>query len=218
MRCGDRRGPHRRRSGRLGHRRIVRLVGVGHGRRLGAAADLHGVGAIILFGKVDQLAVVRLAQELLNLGGLHRLLVALDLGHGLTQFLRAHRAGLSAQPADRLLDQAERAVEREPTTGGRCSGRLLRLAFLSAASATPSPTAALALLAWPNGHFVARGLGRGAGNARSEGNLVLPVVELGEVNETLVRHLHHELREAREPDVLLVERGIDLLHHLLEPV
>src|SRR5207249_8899714 len=61
-------------------------------RRLGSGrgiAQLHGIGAVVLLGEVDQLPVVRLAQQLLHLGWLDRLLVALDLGHGRAELLRA---------------------------------------------------------------------------------------------------------------------------------
>src|SRR5438094_1428705 len=100
---------------------------------------------------------MRLPQELLDLPGLDRLVVTLDLRHGLADFLGARRAGLTAQLADRLLDETERAVEREPTAprlarrgrgrhGARGSlahglGRLLPAAPPSTPAA-PSPTPA----------------------------------------------------------------------------
>jgi len=154
---------------------------------------------------------VRLAQQLLHLGRLDRLLVALDLGHGLAELLRAHRAGLSAQSTDSLFDEAESAVEGEGAAallpGGRESGRRVRhgmlfapLAFVTApptAAAATTAFAALALaLAWSvEGHHD-RGLRRGSGHARAPPDLVLAVVELGEGDETLVGRFYHELREA----------------------
>src|SRR5207247_1206360 len=61
-------------------------------------------------------------------------------------------------------------------------------------------------------------LGGGPGHAGTQRDLVLAVVELGEMDQALVGRFDHELREAREPDVLLVERRVDLLHHLLQAV
>src|SRR5207244_2117013 len=74
----------------------------------------------------------------------------------------------------------------------------------------------LALVRW--GAEYAGGLRRSAGDTRAERDLVLPVVQLVEVDESFVGRLYHELREAREPCVLLVERGVDLLHNLLQAV
>src|SRR5439155_1447011 len=80
-----------------------------------------------------------------------RLLVALDLGRGRAELLRAHRAGLSPQPADRLLDEAKRTIEREGAAASRCShpgrGRqLLRNPLLAgfAPFLGPAPTPAAA--------------------------------------------------------------------------
>src|SRR5205807_1887545 len=101
-------GPHRRRRRRVGHGRIERFVGFGH-----RVADLDRVGAVIVLGEVDQLTVVRLAQQLLHLGRLDGLGIALDLGHGFAELFGAHRAGFAAQAADRLLDHAEGTVQRE---------------------------------------------------------------------------------------------------------
>src|SRR6266700_7169831 len=96
---------------------------------------------------------------------------------------------------------------------------------LALVTAGPAPTAAAATtafaalaLAWSVERRHARGLRRGSGHARAQPDLVLAVVELREGDEALVRRLYHELREAREPQILLVERRIDLLHDLLQAV
>src|SRR5205807_4226076 len=96
--------------------------------------------------QVDQLPVVRLAQQLLYLSRLDRRFVPLDLRHRLAELLRAHRAGLPAQPTDGLLDEAERAVQGKraaaPFPGGREGGRLVRRDRLCArlTLVTPPPT------------------------------------------------------------------------------
>ena len=54
--------------------------------------------------------------------------------------------------------------------------------------------------------------------ARARGHLVLPVVQLGDLHHAPLARLDHELAEAVEPGVALVEVGVDLLHHLLEAV
>src|SRR5215218_2057883 len=54
--------------------------------------------------------------------------------------------------------------------------------------------------------------------ARAGGDLVLPVVQLGDQDDAPVAGFDDELAEAVEPGVALVEVGIDLLHDLLEPV
>src|SRR5204863_8508104 len=112
--------------------------------------------------------------------------------------------------------------------GGREGGRLVRqgvrlaplapLALVTAAPTAASATTTFAALAWSVERRHARRLRRGSGHARAQPDLVLAVVELVEGNEALVRRLHHELREAREPQILLVERRIDLLHDLLQAV
>jgi len=199
---------------------IERLVGIGHGGGLGPrrvwrrrrVPQLHGVRSVVLFGEVDQLAIVRLAQQLLHLSRLDRLFVALDLGHGLAELLRAHRAGLPAQATDGLFDEAEGAIEREGAAalfpGGREGGRLLRrggrVLLAGLALVTPAPSAAAAAttafaaltLAWPVEGRHARRLGRGSGHARTQPDLVLAVIELGEGDEALVGRLDHELGEA----------------------
>src|SRR4029078_11209489 len=44
----------------------------------------------------------------------------------------------------------------------------------------------------------------------------LPVLELGKREQSTLRRFRDEPRELRHAEVLLVERAIDLLHHLLE--
>src|SRR5207249_2897631 len=171
--------------------------------------QLHGVRSVVLFRQVDQLPVVRLAQQLLYLSRLDRRFVPLDLRHRLAELLRAHRAGLPAQPTDGLLDEAERAVQGKraaaPFPGGREGGRLVRRDRLCArlTLVTPPPTpppaatafAALAL-AWSVEGRQARRLRCRSGHARTQPDLVLAVIELGEGDEALVRRLDHEFREA----------------------
>src|SRR5205814_2415855 len=116
-------------------------------------AHIHALRPIRRLDAVDHLPLVRPAQHFLHLARLARLLVALDLRHGLTELLRAHRAGLPAQPADGLLDQAKGAVEGEGAAalfaGGREGGRLVRHGVLLAplaplALVTAAPAAASA--------------------------------------------------------------------------
>src|SRR5205814_8198827 len=145
---------------------------VGFGDRV---ADLDRVGAVIVLGEVDQLTVVRLAQQLLHLGRLDGLGIALDLGHGFAELFGAHRAGIAAQAADRLLDHAEGAVQRERTAAllrsdFRCglvrrhglwaSGLLVAAPPSATAASAPAPAAAFAALAPPI-RSIRRG-GRGA--------------------------------------------------------
>src|SRR6185295_6351066 len=54
--------------------------------------------------------------------------------------------------------------------------------------------------------------------ARARGDFILPVIQLGDQDHAPMARLDDELAEAVEPGVALVEVGIDLLHHLLEPV
>src|SRR4029077_20571338 len=158
------------------------------------------------------------------LSRLDRLFVPFDLGHRLAELLRAHRAGLPAQPTDGLLDEAERAVQGKCATalfpGRREGGRLVRRDRLFApfalvpppptpptpASApcalvtpppTPTPAAtAFAALAWRVEGRQARRLRCRSGHARAQPDLVLAVIELGEGDEALVGRLDHELGEA----------------------
>src|SRR5450759_1850097 len=63
----------------------------------------------------------------------------------------------------------------------------------------------------------------GAARGQSAGStwqtdLELPVFELGESEQTTVRGLCHKARELGHAEVLLVERTVDLLHHLFESV
>ncbi len=85
------------------------------------------------------------------------------------------------------------------------------------AAAATTAFAALALAGPVEGRH-ARRLRGGSRHARTQSDLVLAVVELGEGDEPLVGRLYHELREAGEPQILLVERRIDLLHDLLQAV
>src|SRR6266571_625473 len=78
----------------------------------------------------------------------------------------------------------------------------------SAAAPAAAPAAAFGALACPIWCGNPRRLRRGARDPGAEGDLVLAVVELGEVDQALVSRLDHEFREARESHVLLVERGI----------
>src|SRR5690242_1413954 len=149
---------------------------------------------------------MRLTQQFLYLSRLDRFLVPLDLGHCLAELLRAHGAGLPAQPTDGLLDEAERAVQgkRAPALfpGGRQDGRLVRRdrLFAPLALVTPPPTpttaaTAFAALAWSVEGRQARGLRCRSGHARAQPDLVLAVIELGEGDEALVGRLDHELGE-----------------------
>src|SRR5947207_507898 len=89
---------------------------------------------------------VALARQPCSLTRLARRFVPLDLRHRLAELLRAHRAGLPAQPTDGLLDEAERAVQGKraaaPFPGGREGGRLVRRDRLCArlTLVTPPPT------------------------------------------------------------------------------
>src|SRR5438309_580850 len=113
-RCGGRgrRGRRRGGVGRLGRLGGRILVCVRGGRLAGA--QLHGVRAVFLLREVDDLRVVRLAEQLREPLGFerHRRL-ALQLDHRIAQFLRAHRL-LAAQAAQRLFDQAEALAQGEP--------------------------------------------------------------------------------------------------------
>src|SRR5207247_4513357 len=133
-----------------------------------------------------------LAQQLGEALRVERLGVgAVELDHRVTQRVRAHGLVAPAQPGQRLFEQAERVAEREPS--GTPAAALVMPAARSA-----GPLLALTRR-WGTGD---RRLRCGAGHARPERDLVLAVVELGEVDQALVSRLDHELREAREPDVL----------------
>ncbi len=178
---------------------------------------------------------MRLAQQLLHLGRLDRLLVAFDFGHGLAELLRAYRAGFAAQAADGLFNEAKGAIEREGAAalfGGGWEGRRLLgrwdgvlVASLALVPASPTPTTATATaaftaltFAWPFEGPKPRGLSRRAGDAGTQPDLVLAIIEFGQGDEAFVGRLYHELGEAGEPQILLVECGIDLLHDLLQAV
>src|SRR5207245_9434721 len=118
-------GIRRRRRRRLGLGRLVLLLADGHeggrrgerwrtggGGRRRFAAQLHLVAAVLLLRQVDDLAVVGLAQHLLELGGLERLALALlQRVDSFAQLLGADRAFLPAEAAERLFDERDRAVE-----------------------------------------------------------------------------------------------------------
>src|SRR5207245_7624923 len=132
-------------------------------------AQLHPVPAVLLLRQVDDLAVVGLAQQLLELGGLDRLALALlQLVDRLAQLLGADRALLPAEAAERLFDQAEGAVEgtASPPTPAPPAPR-----------PPPAPAAAAAALptrpplgrGGAGGSRAARRLARGAGAPRPQG-------------------------------------------------
>src|SRR5205807_53700 len=105
-------------------------------RRGGISPQLDGVAAVVLFREIDELAVVRLAQQLLQLGGLERLIAGLQLVHRLMQLLRGNGALLSPESSEGLADKTERAVHRERTLA---LGRLPVFALASRATAPASP-------------------------------------------------------------------------------
>src|SRR2546426_7120909 len=116
---------------------------------------------------------MRLAQQLGEALRVERLGVgAVELDHSVTQRVRAHGLVAPAEPGQRLFKQAERVAEREPCgTPG-------------AALVMPAARSARSILAlarrWGTGDG---GLRCGAGHARPERDLVLAVVELGEVDQ-----------------------------------
>src|SRR5207244_6482951 len=152
------------------------------------------------------------AQELLDLSRLDRLVIALDLRHRLANFLGADRPSIAAELTDRLLDEAEGAIQ------GESAASLLTRGCRSLGCATASTASAALAVPRPIDGASNRRLRRGTRHTGAEGDLVLPVVQLGESDQAPVGRLDHELREAREPSVLFVEGGIDLLHHLLQAV
>src|SRR5207244_1171457 len=81
----------------------------------------------------------------------------------------------------------------------------------AAPAPTPAPARALAIARALHG-AEERWLRRGTRHTGTQGDLVLPVVQLGEIDEAPVGRLDHELREPREPRVLFVEVRVDLLH------
>src|SRR6202165_5946266 len=86
---------------------------------------------------------------------------------------------------------------------------------------TPPPAPPLALAPRPRragGNRTERWRRRCAFDLRAEGYFVLTVVEAGQRDEPAVGRFDHELAEAREASVLLVEVRVDLLHHLLQAV
>src|SRR5438445_8154873 len=204
--------PHRRRGRRRRHRRIVRLVEVARrdrlgGRRAGGGrgrerrgrtllAELHGVGAVVLLREVDDLGVVRLSQQLgeaLRVEWLRR--GALELDHGVPQLVSADRLLAAAQPREGLLEETVRLADREPPAPAPSPARCAP----GAAVFGPTARSTGPLLA---GRFGTEpgGLRRGAGHTGPEPDLVLPVVELGEADESLVRRLDHEPRAAPKPE------------------
>jgi len=145
-----------------------------------------------------------------------------------------------AQPlgADgRIDDRGLRGGLRRPR-GGRCirrrglgrRGLPRRLRCLTgplAIAVTPATTAAAAPTTTPTLTLFSR-LARGgtlsalrrsrARLRRRRPDLELPVLELHHVEEPLLGRLEAEARELRHPEVLLVERRVDLDHHLLQAV
>src|SRR5206468_2060150 len=225
---------------------------------------LHLVRPVALLRQVDDLGVVRLAQQLGEPLDLERLcFTALELDHRLSQLVGAHGLVTATQARQRLFEQTERLTQREATASTPC-GSPAAPAFVAPSPPPPSSPhrpprpplprrgprrpprarpapppraapAAPALLPPPpppssSPRRLARlllarlgprrppRLGGGPGHAGTQRDLVLAVVELGEMDQALVGRFDHELREAREPDVLLVERRVDLLHHLLQAV
>src|SRR6266508_2998712 len=130
---------------------------------------------------------MRRAQQLLYLSGLEWGRVGLDLGHRVAQLFGAHGPLVSADPPDRLLQQAERVAERESALAldrrGGGGGLHRRRAFLAAPSApTPAATATAFPFARPldDGRAGAqRRLRQRADHLRAERDFVLAVVEPG---------------------------------------
>src|SRR5205823_5160580 len=140
-------------------------------------ADFDRVGAIVLLGEIDQFTVVRLAQELLHLGRLDGLGVALDLGHGFAQLFGAPRTGVTPRASQSLLDDSSGARDGAAALfrSGPVRRRGLHASFLlaaappspsrSAAAPAAAPAAAFRALASPIRYGHARWLGRGARDA-----------------------------------------------------
>ncbi len=212
---GGGREPFARLQGRLrlGLARLLgrrRHRGRRRGRRRRLTAQFHLIGAVGFLGEVDDLGVMRLAQQLREALRLKRLrLPPFELNHRFAQRFGGHGRVAAAQAGERLAQQAECLTQREATRPAA-----------PAVFATPTAAARVAgpLLARRLHRTTTDRLRRGPGDPRTEGDLVLAVVQLGEVDEALVGGFHHKLGEAREPNVLLVERGVDLLHHLFQPV
>src|SRR5437773_8338717 len=149
------------------------------------------------------------------------------LRHRLFFFLRSRL--VVRTHTDGLLDQPERATEREPGLRGRrfrllgrgrLSGSWWRF-FTVASAASPTPAASPSPAAGFLGLFAHRGERRRRRRAldlRAEGDFVLPVVESGQRDKSTTGGFDHELAEPREPGILLVEVRVDLLHHLLQAV
>src|SRR5438552_1218005 len=98
----------------------------------------------------------------------------------------------------------ENTLRRPSRAGGRAGGSSVATGSARASrSSRPPPTpppaatafAALAL-AWSVEGRQARRLRCRSGHARTQPDLVLAVIELGEGDEALVRRLDHEFREA----------------------
>ena len=153
------------------------------GRLLGARSQAHRVPAVLFLGQVHELAIVRLAQQLVHLRGRHRL-VTLDLRHSVPHLIGADGVVGPAEALQRLFDQPE--PPRESAAAGR--RRLfdgLRTRFGPRLRAFPaparSPPAALAPVTGggPLDHS-ALGLRPSAGDIRAQGDLELAVVSFGE--------------------------------------
>src|SRR5206468_1488820 len=136
------------RGGRLGHGGIQRLVGVAHGRGLGCGsghrggrllAELHLVRPVALLRQVDDLGVVRLAQQLGEPFDLERLcFAALELDHRLPQLVGAHGLVTATQARQRLFEQTERLTQREATASTPC-GSPAAPAFVAPSPPPPPP-------------------------------------------------------------------------------
>src|SRR5207249_2423585 len=181
------------RGGRLGHGGIQRLVGVAHGRGLGCGsghrggrllAELHLVRPVALLRQVDDLGVVRLAQQLGEPLDLERLcFTALELDHRLPQLVGAHGLVTATQARQRLFEQTERPTPREappPTPRGSPAAP----AFVAPSPPPSSSPRRLArLLLARLGPRRPPRLGGGPGHAGTQRDLVLAVVELGEMDQ-----------------------------------
>src|SRR5205823_6780922 len=117
------------------------------------------------------------------------------LDHGVTQLVGADGLFAAAQSRESLLQEAVRLTEREPSPSPSPSpfGALARRTAPRASVLRPPAraTAVRTVFALARRFDVREsGLRRGAGDARPQRDLVLPVVQLGEVDETLVGRLH----------------------------
>jgi hypothetical protein len=137
---------------------------------------------------------------------------------------------LGARRGRGLLARREVEFERFTSSGdrkfggrsGRCTRRALAalLAVATTAAATATSTTSAAFLARGGAVLVGRRRARCCTCRRGAGrpHLELPVLELGDRHQPLLGGIGDELRELRVAVVLLVERGVDVLHHLLEAV